>query len=689
MGGTFAVESGSVALTANILIGSDLCVANFSTSITSNGYNVASDGSCGLSGTADVQNADPLLGPLQDNGDPTLTQLPGAESPALDRFPDALCDVLSAANDGRDQRGAPRPDGSLPCDSGSVEAGTVVHAWLLAVYASPDTLLEGQSTTLTAVASGPVGGELQYSFACPDNPVGPQDSPQATCFFPQPGVVDIAITVSESGPPVNADSASVTVTVNAVEVVTTLDPDVASFAEGGSYQGTGSFSTTGEGPWAATVDYGDESDLQSLGAVEPDMDIALSHQYLVAGDYTITLAVCDTVLDRCGTAEASVTVTAAQVNVTLEPQAASIGEGGSHLGTGRFGTDGLGSRHATVDYGDGTGSHDLGSVTPGAAIPISRQYIPLGDYTITLTICDVTVNRCGEASASVTVTAVAPTVTLTPVSLNLGQGATFQASGSFSNPGLGPWTATVDYGQGAGPQPLAIGPGNTFSLNRQYLQQGSFTVTVVVCDAADACGSALVTVAVGNVPPVIESIQVSRAGSRVTLSVTASDPGGGPLTYRFSCAARVIGPQVSTTASCDYPNQTGQFAVLVEVTDANQVTVSETVVVELPTYLCVGERSGTPRYLGNPGGCVRGEQPLVLTSTGSWSFCVGERSGSLRYLFNGGANCLRGEWRLTLLEQGPITVCVGERSQLLRYVAQASQCNVRGELVYNIAYRVP
>lgn len=87
--------------------------------VTSLGYNLDSDGSCGLTGTGDL-TADPLLGPLQNNGGqtPTHALLPG--SPAIDAIPPSVC--LSA----RDQRNVPRPqDGNgdnIPaCDAGAFE----------------------------------------------------------------------------------------------------------------------------------------------------------------------------------------------------------------------------------------------------------------------------------------------------------------------------------------------------------------------------------------------------------------------------------------------------------------------------------------------------------------------------------------------------------------------------------------
>ncbi len=63
--------------------------------------------------------ADPLLGPLQNNGGLTETMLPGAGSGAIGLVPLAACTVHE------DQRGLPRPatGNSVACDAGAVETG--------------------------------------------------------------------------------------------------------------------------------------------------------------------------------------------------------------------------------------------------------------------------------------------------------------------------------------------------------------------------------------------------------------------------------------------------------------------------------------------------------------------------------------------------------------------------------------
>jgi hypothetical protein len=77
------------------------------------GHNLSSDNSCAFSAAGSMNNTDPRLGPLTDNGGPTPTMvlLPG--SPAIDAGNTALAPAT-------DQRGAPRPFG-LAANIGAFE----------------------------------------------------------------------------------------------------------------------------------------------------------------------------------------------------------------------------------------------------------------------------------------------------------------------------------------------------------------------------------------------------------------------------------------------------------------------------------------------------------------------------------------------------------------------------------------
>jgi CSLREA domain-containing protein len=88
---------------------------NCSGAITSQGHNLDSGSTCGLSNPGDLSNTDPLLGPLDGSG--THALLPG--SPAIDAGDSVGCPA-------KDQRGISRPqdgngDGSSACDIGAFE----------------------------------------------------------------------------------------------------------------------------------------------------------------------------------------------------------------------------------------------------------------------------------------------------------------------------------------------------------------------------------------------------------------------------------------------------------------------------------------------------------------------------------------------------------------------------------------
>jgi hypothetical protein len=122
-----AVTGSSYIEIANTLIDGDCGVDIFlppgAPDITSNGYNIESPGdTCGFDpdGTDQVNIPDPMLGPLQNNGGLTETHalLPG--SPAINRIPATDCVDADGEPLTEDQRGLPRPGGTM-CDVGAFE----------------------------------------------------------------------------------------------------------------------------------------------------------------------------------------------------------------------------------------------------------------------------------------------------------------------------------------------------------------------------------------------------------------------------------------------------------------------------------------------------------------------------------------------------------------------------------------
>ena len=122
--------SGYVVLCAtatleNSIIGNN-SGGNCGGSVTSNGYNLSSDGTCNFHNTGDLNNTDPKLGPLQNNGGPTQTEALLDGSPAIDAGNPGGCSDGSGHLLTTDQRGMPRPDheDTGGCDMGAYERQT-------------------------------------------------------------------------------------------------------------------------------------------------------------------------------------------------------------------------------------------------------------------------------------------------------------------------------------------------------------------------------------------------------------------------------------------------------------------------------------------------------------------------------------------------------------------------------------
>jgi endonuclease G len=134
-------------------------------------------------------------------------------------------------------------------------------------------------------------------------------------------------------------------------------------------------------------------------------------------------------------------------------------------------------------FSDGTTATGVSSI---------KTFANNGTFTATLTVTDA-YGWQHIATQTVAVGNVAPQIApLTGATLFPGE--TFSASGSFTDPGSDAWSATVNFGDGAGAQPLLVAA-KTFQLHHAYLNAGTFTVTVVISDG-DATSQTTTTVVV-------------------------------------------------------------------------------------------------------------------------------------------------------------------------------------------------
>lgn len=129
----------------------------------------------------------------------------------------------------------------------------------------------------------------------------------------------------------------------------------------------------------------------------------------------------------------------------------------------------------------------------GSASTHEVTYLDNGVHTVAVKVTD-TDGAFDTNSSTITVLNVSPAVASLP-DASLIAGETYEASGSFSDPGTeDTWDGSVSYGE-SGPELLAV-TGLGFNLSHQYVAEGSFTIEVVITDDDGGVGSASAAITV-------------------------------------------------------------------------------------------------------------------------------------------------------------------------------------------------
>ena len=152
---------------------------------------------------------------------------------------------------------------------------------------------------------------------------------------------------------------------------------------------------------------------------------------------------------------------------------------------------GDGSPQQTVNLSAGTQSfhieHFYADDKPGAQ--------PSDSFTIAYTLTDSS-GSPAFGQLNTVIGNVAPTV-YAGGTVSVASGAALNSTLTFADPGADSWTATVDYGDGGGTQPLTIGAGKSLPLSHTFPSNGVYTVTVEVSDDDTGKGTGTITVVVG------------------------------------------------------------------------------------------------------------------------------------------------------------------------------------------------
>jgi hypothetical protein len=397
---------------------------------------------------------------------------------------------------------------------------------------------------------------------------------------------------------------------------------------GQSFRVTGSFfDDSASAPWTGTVDFGDGSGEQPLGLLifggdfGPTGNFSQAHLYTRGGAFTVTVRVKDS-FNATGMATRTITVNAPPV-VTLNTPFASLNEGSSLNATGSFTDDpggNTGNWNVRVTYGDNTGQFNLPPMSSPGSFTLNHVYRDNGVYTMTVTVTDPNFLQSEPVSTQVTVNNVAPTINLQAMAGPINE-STFQnlnvnnatitdpgandypGSNGGLNPQPGQWSATVDYGDNTGAQPLNTsginnGGGNgpttvNFNLNHAYRDNGVFTVTVTARDKDNATRAATMTVTVNNVAPSLSGLggpAVVQEGATFGRSnLNFNDPGPddawtGTVTYGDGTPSQNLALTINTggngfpRGSFSIPSHlyvdNGNFTVTVVITDKDGGTTT-------------------------------------------------------------------------------------------------------------------
>jgi hypothetical protein len=328
------------------------------------------------------------------------------------------------------------------------------------------------------------------------------------------GVASITVTVLNLPPLVNADNPSVTVNEGQPagntgtfsdfgDDVVTISTSVGTVTQAGSQSGTWnwSFNST-DGP--------DESQTVVITANDNDGGVSTVSFPLVVNNVAPGVAADNASVTVNESQAAGNTGTFNDVGADIVSVTASVGtvtQIGTQNGTWNW-------TFLTTD-----GPDDTQSVTITATDD---------DGAFSTTTFPLTVNN------------VAPTTDAGP-DATINEGDTFVSAGSFTDPGADTWTATVDYDDGAGPQPLALNPDMSFVLSRTYADDGIFTVTVTVTDDDGGVGVDTAVVTVENLPPVVDA-NLDGPDESQTVVITATDSDGASSTTSFDLIVLNVPP---------------------------------------------------------------------------------------------------------------------------------------------------
>ena len=239
-------------------------------------------------------------------------------------------------------------------------------------------------------------------------------------------------------------------------------------------------------------------------------------------------------------------------SVSIDGGQVSEADSPHYSGTVSISGNDAGPWTVNIDWGDNETESDPMYNTSMTVTHDYPQTFEEVTYPINVSVTDQINGKPGSASASFNVVDSTPSVSFDNGNTqNINEGHTLNAGGSFSDfdPNVSEgisYSATVDYGDGGGSQPLELS-GNRFTLSHVYNSEGSYNVNVTVNKTEDGVGSSsgpgTLTVNVNDVTP---SVSIT-AGTAITEGQSVGTTG----------SFTGLDPDATYSAMVDYGDNSG------------------------------------------------------------------------------------------------------------------------------------
>jgi hypothetical protein len=374
--GISSYGGGAVTVGATIVAGNT--GGNCSSPLTSVGYNLSDDASCGFTAAGDLANTNPLLGPLGSNGGPTQTMVPGTGSPAIGAIPPGTTLNGVPVCPRTDQRGVASADGGV-CTIGAVEVPTfaiTVEVSGSQVYGSTPSFTETNNAPGSATVN-------DANLACTTADGGTALSALSATGSPYTLDGSSCSGVTATGPvnyQINYQGVANGFTVTKIsQTVTFTSTPPASPVVGGSYE----VAATGGGSGNQVLFLVDSSTTNNACSLKPDgVTVSFNH----AGTCVIDATQAGNQAYAAGSASQTISVGPATPTITWQPNPATV-TWGTPLSAAQLGataTVGGTTVPGTFTYTQGPSVVQDGTVLgPGTSQALKVTFTPTdtADYT--------------------------------------------------------------------------------------------------------------------------------------------------------------------------------------------------------------------------------------------------------------------------------------------------------------------